>query len=287
MKPTALKPVLPPPALVIFSVISTQVGSAFAKTLFGQVGPLGIVFLRVALGACILLAVWRPRWTAATQSRWPVIVGFGASLALMNSLFYLAIARIPLGIAVALEFTGPLGLAVVKSRRWIDGLWTALAAVGVVLLAPIGNFTLDWVGVGLALAAGLCWAGYILMSARAGQALPGIDGLAWAMAFGACLLAPVGVATSGLDLLRPDILAIAAGVALMSSVLPYSFELMALRKLPVNVFGVLLSLEPMAATLAGMVILGETLTVRSLLAVLLISTAAAGSACHQNREAHQ
>ncbi|MEL6136168.1 MAG: EamA family transporter [Cyanobacteria bacterium J06628_6] len=287
MKPTALKPVLPPPALVIFSVISTQVGSAFAKTLFGQVGPLGIVFLRVALGACILLAVWRPRWTAATQSRWPVIVGFGASLALMNSLFYLAIARIPLGIAVALEFTGPLGLAVVKSRRWIDGLWTALAAVGVVLLAPIGNFTLDWVGVGLALAAGLCWAGYILMSARAGQALPGIDGLAWAMAFGACLLAPVEVATSGLDLLRPDILAIAAGVALMSSVLPYSFELMALRQLPVNVFGVLLSLEPMAATLAGMVILGETLTVRSLLAVLLISTAAAGSACYQNREAHQ
>ncbi|MEL6327081.1 MAG: EamA family transporter [Cyanobacteria bacterium J06626_23] len=287
MKPTALKPVLPPPALVIFSVISTQVGSAFAKTLFGQVGPLGIVFLRVALGACILLAVWRPRWTAATQSRWPVIVGFGASLALMNSLFYLAIARIPLGIAVALEFTGPLGLAVVKSRRWIDGLWTALAAVGVVLLAPIGDFTLDWMGVGLALAAGLCWAGYILMSARAGQALPGIDGLAWAMAFGAGLLAPIGIAASGLDLLRPDILAIAAGVALMSSVLPYSFELMALRKLPVNVFGVLLSLEPMAATLAGMVILGETLTVRSLLAVLLISTAAAGSACHQNREAHQ
>ncbi|MEL6249715.1 MAG: EamA family transporter [Cyanobacteria bacterium J06648_16] len=287
MKPTALKPVLPPPALVIFSVISTQVGSAFAKTLFGQVGPLGIVFLRVALGACILLAVWRPRWSAATQSRWPVIVGFGASLALMNSLFYLAIARIPLGIAVALEFTGPLGLAVVKSRRWIDGLWTALAAVGVVLLAPIGDFTLDWMGVGLALAAGLCWAGYILMSARAGQALPGIDGLAWAMAFGAGLLAPIGIAASGLDLLRPDILAIAAGVALMSSVLPYSFELMALRQLPVNVFGVLLSLEPMAATLAGMVILGETLTVRSLLAVLLISTAAAGSACYQNREAHQ
>ncbi|MEO0539626.1 MAG: EamA family transporter [Cyanobacteria bacterium P01_A01_bin.105] len=281
MKPTAPPPVLPPPTLVILSVISTQIGSAFAKTLFGQVGPLGIVFLRVGLGACILLALWRPRFTPQVRRHWPTIVGFAMALTLMNSLFYLAIARIPLGIAVALEFTGPLGLSAFKSRRWLDGLWAALAAVGVVLLAPIGDFTLDWMGVGLSLAAGLGWAAYILMSARAGQVLSGTDGLTWAMALGGCLLAPVGIATAGTALLQPHILAIATGVALMSSVLPYSFELIALRFLPVNVFGVLLSLEPMTATLAGMAILGETLTVRSLLAVVLISTAAAGSACFQ------
>ncbi len=283
MKPSAIKPVLPPPTLVILSVISTQVGSAFAKTLFGQVSPLGIVFLRVGLGAAILLAVWRPRLTAETRSRWRTVAGFSVALTLMNSLFYLAIARIPLGIAVALEFTGPLGLSVVKSRRWLDGLWAALAAAGVLLLAPIGDFTLDWIGIVLALTAGMCWAAYILTSARVGQALPGIDGLTWAMALGACLLAPIGITSAGSALLQPNILLVAAGVALMSSVLPYSFELMALRHMPVNVFGVLLSLEPMAATLAGMVILGETLTVRSLLAVLLISTAAAGSACYQPR----
>lgn len=282
MKPSVVRQtVLPPPILVICSVISTQVGSALAKTLFSQVGPLGIVFLRVGLGACILLALWRPRLTTETRSQWRTIVAFGLALTLMNSLFYLAIARIPLGIAVALEFTGPLGLAALKSRRWLDGLWAALAAGGVLLLAPMGDFSLDWAGTVFALAAGVCWAAYILTSARVGRVLPGVDGLAWAMAFGACLLAPVGVASAGTALLQPNILLIAAGVALMSSVLPYSFELMALRALPVQVFGVLLSLEPMTATLAGMAILGETLTGRALLAILLISTAAAGSACFQ------
>ncbi|MEO1590324.1 MAG: EamA family transporter [Cyanobacteria bacterium J06632_22] len=288
MPPLATKspgrpPLLPPPTLVILSVISTQVGSAFAKTLFGQVGPLGIVFLRVGLGALILLVLWRPRPTAEARRHWRSVAGFAIALTLMNSLFYLAIARIPLGIAVALEFTGPLGLAVFKSRRWMDGLWATLAAMGVLLLAPLGAFSLDWVGIVLALAAGGCWAAYILMSARVGQALPGVDGLTWAMALGACLLAPIGISSAGAALLQPNILLTATGVALMSSVLPYSFELTALRTLPINVFGVLLSLEPMTATLAGMVILGETLTVRAFLAVLLISTAAAGSACFQPR----
>jgi inner membrane transporter RhtA len=278
MKAFTVRPVLPPVSLVMAAVVSTQIGSALAKTLFAQVGPTGVVFLRMSFAAALLFLVWRPPWRPETRQHLGTVLSFGLSLALMNFLFYQAIARIPLGVAVALEFTGPLGLAVVKSRQWVDVLWVLLAAVGVVLLAPTGDLTLDWLGMGLALLAGLGWAAYIVMSARVGQVLPGIEGLAWAMAFGAVLLAPLGLALAGKALLNLGLLAIAIGVALLSSALPYSLELIALRRLPVPVFGVLLSIEPMVAAVAGFLVLGEALSLRAMVAIGLISVAAAGAA---------
>ncbi|MBE9076022.1 EamA family transporter [Romeria aff. gracilis LEGE 07310] len=267
----------PPTGLVLLSIASTQIGSAFAKTLFPQVGAAGMVFLRVGFAALILFALWRPRWSAEVRRHFKTILGFGLALSLMNFAFYEAIDRIPLGIAVTLEFIGPLGLAVLKSQRWLDLLWVGLAGVGILMLTPVGGLALDPWGVALALLAACFWAAYILMSAKTGQALPGIEGLAWAMLVGSVVLAPIGITSAGSALLQPPLLLMGLGVALLSSVVPYSFELMALRSLPVNVFGVLLSLEPMAAAIAGLFVLGETLTLRSLLAVMLVSLAAAGA----------
>ncbi len=237
---------LPAPTLVILAAITVQIGSALAKSVFELAGPLGTVFLRVALSAVLLFVLWRPSWQG-TRRHWPLVMAYGAVLATMNTSFYLAIDRIPLGIAVAIEFTGPLGLAVIKSRRWLDVVWVTLAALGVILLA-----------------------------AATGQVVPGIEGLAWAMVFGTCLLMPIGIGTAGSALLDGRLLVIAAAVAALSSA-TYALELVALRRLPVNVFGVVLSVEPMLAAASGVVVLGETLTARSLAAIILISIAAAGS----------
>ena len=281
MTPTAKQP--SPIALVMLSIVSIQFGAALAKSLFSELGPWGVVFLRVSVSALVLFIFWRPRWHSDVRQNFGSIAAFGAILALMNSFFYLAIARLPLGIAIALEFTGPLGLSLLKSQRWLDALWAILAGTGIVLLAPIGGFTLDRLGVFAALAAGLCWALYILLAARVGQRLAGIDGLAWALAIGAVLLLPVGVASAGTKLLNPTLLALGAGVALLSTTLPYTCELVALRSLPVKVFGVMLSMEPTAGAIAGFFILGETLSARAMIACLLVSIAAAGATQFQSQ----
>jgi inner membrane transporter RhtA len=284
MKQPSALPQLSPTVLVLLSIISTQLGSAIAKSLFEQLNPLAVVFLRVVFAAVVLLALWRPQWRQVDRSTYPMLVLFGLALALMNLSFYLAIERVPIGIAVALEFIGPLGVAVCNSRRWIDGLWVGLAALGIVLLAPLGNdLTLDPVGIGLSLVAGGFWAAYILLSARVGQALPGGTGLAWAMLVGAIVLFPIGVIGGGAALLMPHLLLIGLGVALLSSALPYSLELEALRWMPVRVFGVLLSLEPVAAALTGFLVLRETLALRAVIAILLVTIAAAGAARFSNR----
>ena len=267
---------IPAPSLVILAGLTVQLGSALAKSVFTLAGPLGTVFLRVALSAVLLLVLWRPSWEK-TRAHWPLVMAYGGVLALMNTSFYLAIDRIPLGIAVAVEFTGPLGLAVLKSRRWLDLVWVTLAALGIVLLAPLQGSYLDPVGLGFAGLAALAWSGYILLTAATGQAVPGIEGLAWAMVFGTCLLTPIGIGAAGTALLNGRLLLIATAVAALSSA-TYALELVALRRLPVNVFGVLLSVEPMLAAASGFFVLGETLTARSLIAVVLISIAAAGSA---------
>lgn len=267
---------IPAPTLVILAGLTVQLGSALAKSVFTLAGPLGTVFLRVALSAVLLFVLWRPRWQA-TRPHWPLVMAYGGILALMNTSFYLAIDRIPLGIAVAIEFTGPLGLAVIKSRRWLDVIWVTLAAVGVLLLAPLQGSGLDPIGLGFAGLAAMSWAGYILLTAATGKVIPGIEGLAWAMVFGTCLLTPIGIGAAGSRLLDGQLLIIATAVAALSSA-TYALELVALRRLPVNVFGVLLSVEPMLAAASGFVVLGETLTLRSLIAVVLISIAAAGSA---------
>lgn len=268
-----------PTAFVLLAIVSTQLGSALAKSLFEPLNPFAVVFLRVGFAAITLLLLWRPQWRAVRPVDYPMLMLYGLALALMNLSFYLAIERIPIGVAVALEFLGPLGVAVANSRRWVDVLWVFLAAVGIILLAPVGEgMELDPIGILLALVAGSLWAAYILLSAKVGRALPGGTGLAWAMTVGAIVLLPVGIVAGGTALLSPPLLLSGLGVALLSSALPYSLELEALRWMPVRVFGVLLSLEPAAAALMGFVILRETLAFRAMVAIVLVTIAAAGSA---------
>lgn len=267
-----------PTALVLLSILSVQFGSALAKSLFDDLGPWGVVSLRVSFSTLILFSLWRLRWNSGIRQNFRLIVAFGIIFALMNSCFYAAIDRIPLGIAISLEFTGPLGLAILNSQRWLDGLWALLAGIGIVLLTPLSGAVIDGWGIILALVAGLFWALYIVFAAKVGQKLSGIEGLAWALAVSSILLLPIGIATAGSALLNPKLLLMGAGVALLSTTLPYSLEMVALRSLPIKVFGVMLSLEPMAGVLAGFLILDETLSARSLTACLLVSIAAAGAA---------
>lgn len=274
-----------PTVLVFLSIASTQLGSAIAKTLFDQLHPAAVATLRVGFAALMLILLWRPQWRQLDRSTALIVSGFGLSLALMNLSFYLAIDRIPIGIAVTLEFLGPLGVAVFTSRRWIDLVWVLLAAVGIALLTPVGAASLDLTGVLLALIAGGYWALYILLSVRVGRALAGGAGLAMAMIIGAVVLLPIGIATGGATLLQPSIWLTGASVALLSSALPYSFELEALRWLPTHVFGVLLSLEPAVAAAMGFLILGETLSLRSIMAIVLVTIAAAGAAMERERSA--
>jgi inner membrane transporter RhtA len=269
---------IPPTLLVLGGIASVQFGAAFAKTLFDEIGPGGTVFLRVAFAAIVLMAVWRPALGGRSRTEWRLLLAFGFVLVAMNLSYYESLNRIPLGIAVTFEFVGPLGVAVAGSRHALDLLWVALAAAGILLLSDFGTADLDRVGVALALLAGCFWAAYILLSARVGQRFPGGQGLALAMAAGALMLAPVGAGDGGADLLGVEVLAIGFAVSILSSVIPYTLELEALRRMPAGVFGVLMSLEPAAATLAGFLVLGEDLAARELVAIGLVVAASAGAA---------
>jgi inner membrane transporter RhtA len=271
---------VPPTVLVLLSMGSVGLGAAIAKSLFEELGPTGTVFLRFGFAALALLILWRPTLKGYTRRSYLLAALFGLALAAMNMTFYLALDRIPLGVAVTLEFVGPLGVAVAGSRRLLDLLWAALAAAGILLLAPLevlGEVDLDPVGVALALLAGCFWASYILLSARTGSAFPGGTGLIIALCVGTVVLAPVGISGGGLALLDPGLLLAGFGVAMLSSAIPFSFELEALRKLPARVFGVLMSLEPAVATLVGFVVLGERLGLRALAAMVMVTVAAAGA----------
>jgi len=268
---------VPPVLLVLLAIASVQIGSAFAKGLFDEIGPGGTVFLRLLFAALVLLAIWRPSARGRSRRDLMLVALFGLVLACMNLSFYAALDRIPLGAAVTLEFVGPLGVAVAGSRRALDLLWVALAAAGILLLSDLGGGGLDGLGIALALLAGALWASYILLSARIGQRYEGADGLALAMAVGAFVAVPVGVADGGSELLVPWILAAGAAVAILSSAIPYALEMEALRELPTGVFGVLMSLEPGMAALAGFVVLGEDLVAREIVAILLVVAASAGA----------
>jgi inner membrane transporter RhtA len=252
-----------------------QFGAAFAISLFDRLGPGGMVFLRLAFAAVVLLALYRP----ALRGRDPkLLVAFGLVLGAMNWSFYEALDRIPLGPTVTLEFVGPLGVAVWGSRRPLDLVWVALAAAGVVILAnPFSAGGLDGVGVALAFFAGLCWATYILLSARVGRDWPGASGLAVAMLFGALLTAPAGIVQGGAALLEPELLGAGLIVGLACSVIPYSLEMEALRTLPEGVFGVMMSLEPGIAALAGFLVLGQGLSVTDVVAIGFVVVASAGA----------
>jgi inner membrane transporter RhtA len=260
--------------LVLAAAGSLQVGAAFAVTLFDDLGPAGAAFLRLALAAVVLWAIWRPPLSGDLR----LAGAFGVALGLMNWSIYEAMDRIPLGVAVTIEFAGPLLVAVIGSRRPLDGVWIALAAAGIVLLADPGGGSSDALGVAFALAAAACWMAYIYLSKRTGAAFPGGSGLAIAMAVGALVVLPAGVIQAEGALLEPDLLGSALVVALASSVLPYSLELEALRRLPEAVFGVLMSLEPAVAVLAGFVVLDQELGARELVAIAMVVVASAGAA---------
>jgi inner membrane transporter RhtA len=267
----------PSGALVLSAIVSVQLGSALATKLFAQVGPSGAVLLRLASAAIVLVAVWRPRLRARTRRERLLAAMFGLVLAGMNLSFYQAIDRIPLGIAVTIEFVGPLAVAVAGSRRAIDLLWVGLAAAGILALTHGASHGLDDLGVLFALTAGGLWAGYILLSARVGRRFEGGTGLALSMCVASLAALPAGVIAGGVHLLQPRSLALGAAVGLLSSVIPYSFELEALRRIAVHVFGVLMSLEPAVAAIAGWLVLGQGLSRRSVLGIALVVAASIGA----------
>jgi inner membrane transporter RhtA len=267
---------VPPVALVLTAITTLQFGAALGATLFDDVGAAGASLLRLTFAAVVLLAVWRPRVSGRERGDLWLAAAFGAMLGGMNFAFYEALDRIPLGIAVTIEFAGPLGVAVLTSRRRLDVLWALLAAVGIVVLAEPGG-DVDALGVLFALVAAVCWALYIVIAARAGQRFRGGEGLALAM--GLAMLVPLvpGLVTAGEDLLDAEVLAIGLCVAMLSSVIPYSLETEALRRMPKNVFGVLMSLEPAAAAIAGFLVLSQDLGPRELVAIGLVVAASAGA----------
>jgi inner membrane transporter RhtA len=287
-RPASVLGRVPPQVLILLSISSTQVGAVLATHLFGILRPGGTVLLRVGFAALILLL--SRGGLSAHSLRLPPrrayvsVVLFGLTLAFMNFSFYSAIDRIPLGIAVTIEFIGPLGVAVAGSRRPLDFVWVLLAAGGILLFAPWTGAHLDPIGVLLALIAGSLWACYILLSARVGRAFPGRSGLALAMSIGALAILPIGVASAGAALLNPLVLLVGCMVALLSSALPYSLEIEALRRMPTHIFGIMMSLEPAVAALAGLLLLAERLSTRDILALALVTAAMVGVTL-RNRQA--
>jgi inner membrane transporter RhtA len=269
---------VPSGVLVVSAIASVQFGAAIATTLFDRIGPGGTVLLRLVFGSIVLLAVWRPRLRGHTGRELLLAALFGLVLAGMNLSFYGALRRIPLGIAVALEFVGPLTVALLGSRRPRDLLWVALAALGIVALTRGGaGHGLNGLGVALALVAGAFWGVYIVLNARLGRAFEGGTGLALAMCVGALVALPLGVAEGGVHLLDSESLLAGAAVGVLSSAIPYSFEVEALRRIVPAVFGVLMSLEPAMAALAGLLILGQHLGGRVLAGIALVIVASVGA----------
>lgn len=274
-------------ALVVGSCLSLPFGAAVAAQLFPLLGPWGVTSMRIAIAALLLVVVVRPRPRGWTRGQWTAAALFGVSLACMNGFFYAAIDRIPLGPAVAIEFLGPLVLAALLTRRAADAAWVAVALVGMVLLGVdglIGAEPLDPLGVAFVLVAAGFWVMYIRMSARVGALIPGSGGLAMGLLVAAVLLIPVGVPTAVTVAGDPQLLLLAALTAVLSSVIPYSFELAALRRLPQRVFGVLLSLEPAFATLAGWLVLGQSATPLRMLAIALVVAASVGTTLGVRRD---
>ncbi|BBC34192.1 Transporter [Streptomyces graminofaciens] len=283
--------------LVLVGGISVQFGGALSVLVMPRAGgALGVVTLRLVVAALVLLVVCRPRLRGHSRADWGTVVVFGVTMAAMNGLFYQSVARIPLGLAVTLEVLGPLVLSVLASRRAVNLVWAGLALCGVFLLGGGGELllgggggsegrggggggfgALDPLGVAFALSAGAMWAAYIVFSARTGRRFPQADGLALAMAVAAVLFLPLGVVESGTRLLDPTTVALGAAVAMLSSVLPYTLELVALRRLPASTFAVLMSLEPALAATAGFLILDQALSAMETLAIALVIGASMGA----------
>jgi inner membrane transporter RhtA len=273
---------IPPVWLVVVGILSVQLGAGIAKNLFDDADPTTLVWLRLATSAAILAAIARPALRGRTTDDWRVAIAFGVTLGTMNWAIYQSFARIPLGIAVTIEFLGPLSLAVFGSRRPRDLLWAFLAAIGVTLLG-LQPGELTWAGVGFALLAAASWAAYILLSASTGRRWPGLEGLTVASVVATLMLTPFLVAFSGRGLGNPQVLVVGALVGLLSSVIPYSCEMTALRTIRPSVFGILMSLEPAAAALAGIVVVHEFLTGVQWLALACVVVASVGATRTESR----
>lgn len=269
--------------LVAIGLVCQEVGASLAVLLFDDLGPLGMVMLRLVFSAVLLLLIARPRLSGHSRSGWIAVVQFGVVLAGMNGLFYLALERLPLGVTVTIEVLGPLTLSIIASRRLSSLVWAGLALAGVAALGGGGWDRLDPIGVLYALGAAVAWALYILSSAHVGREFPKLDGLALAMAIGAVLSLPFGIADAGAALLRVDLLALGAAVALLSSTVPYALELIALRRLPPAVFAILMSLGPAIASLAGFVLLAQHLTWLELVGIALVIAASIGAVLASTR----
>ena len=267
---------VPATGLVLGGIASVQFGAALAATLFVRVGPGGAVLLRLASATIVLAIVSRPRIRGRTRDELLLALVFGLILAAMNLTFYQAIDRIPLGVAVTIEFAGPLIVAVISSKRRLDLIWIALAALGILALMNGDTHSLNTLGVILALIAGCLWGCYILVNSRVGQAFEGGAGLSLAMCVATVAVLPVGVAQAGVHLLEPHVLVIGAAVGMLSSAIPYSCELEALRRMATNVFAVLMSVEPAMAAFAGFVVLGQSLSTREFVGIALVVAASVG-----------
>lgn len=269
---------LVPVCLILMSMVSIQCSASFAKTLFALTTPQGVTALRLGFSALILLLVFRPWRRKVPVGAWRHIIAYGIALGCMNLTFYMAIQLIPLGVAVALEFCGPLALAMVASRRLLDFVWIALAVFGVLALLPLGPVSsgVDPVGCAFALGAGLCWALYIVFGKKAG-AINGTSSVALGTLVGALLIFPVGLASAGTQLFSPALLPGALLIGIFSSALPYGLEMIALEKLPAQTFGILMSLEPALAAFSGFLFLHEQLSLLQWMALACVTTASMGA----------
>ena len=267
---------LPPVTAVLLAILSVQGGAAIAKGLFPVLGSLTTTALRICLSAVMLLALFRP--SSREVRHWRFVVPYGLVLAAMNFVFYLSLARIPLGLAVALEFVGPLALAVLSSRRPLDFLWVAMAAAGIWLIHPRGDGGLDMLGAVFALLAGGLWAAYIVLGGRLSREVASGTAVALGLSVAAVAVLPFTVASGGLARLTPPLFAAGAAVALLSSAIPFTLEMQALSAMPARTFSVLMSLEPAAAALCGLIFLDERLTAAQWAAVALVIAASAGAA---------
>ncbi|MEO8608069.1 MAG: EamA family transporter [Chloroflexota bacterium] len=265
---------LPPWTWVIVAVLSVQLGAAIAKQLFETVGPSGVVFLRTLLAGILFIGVWRPQVRGYSKSVYGHIILFGIIIAAMMLSFYAAIDRIPLGITVAIAFAGPLGIAVMGSRKLIDLIWVTMAAIGILLLSPITDTKLDPIGVVLAFVSALTWAIYIVLSKRVNQLLEGNSALALAMCVAAIFSLPFGISGAFKIFSSPSLIVLSLVIALLSSAIPFWLEFKALKTLSSRVFGLLVSLEPVVAALIGFVILHEALGLREISGIALVTAAA-------------
>ena len=274
---------IPPIPAVLFAIISVQSGAAIAKTLFPAIGAAGTASLRIGISAIILLAVYRPNLLKITPNQWKIVIPYGLSLGAMNLIFYLAIERIPIGLAVTLEFIGPLLVAVIGSKRLIDYLWVLLATAGIVLIAPWSNNGIDLLGVLFALLAGAFWAAYIVLGTKVSKIMKGGDAVATGMLFASILIVPFGISENGLNNLTPTFLYLGIALALLSSAIPFTLEMKALAQLPARTFSILMSLEPAAASIFAFIFLQEYLTFNEILAVVFVVIASVGSTITSKR----